>query len=930
MTFLSILDTLFIGPIKLIFETIFSFAFQLTGNIVLSIVCLSLVINVLVLPLYMSADRMQARAKQRAQELKPGITHIKKTFKGDERMMMLQTYYKQNHYSPLSALSGTVSLLLQIPFFIAAFQFLSNISVLNGASFGAITNLAEPDGLIVIGSLAINILPIIMTAINIVASLIHTKGSGVMDKVQLFGMALLFLVLLYGAPAGVVLYWTLNNVFSLVKTIFYKLKNPKKVLMYLLSIAGAVLLAVVVIFNLGSIYAKLATLAITIGLQIPLIVHFVKLALSKRIRKPKEPKVYEPKRKLFLTCCCLLAVITGLLIPATYIAASPQEFVFASYYVHPVWFVVSSACYAIGMFLIWFQIFYFLANDKFKVILEKIVCILSIVMLVNYFFFGLKLGNLDAGLQYDSGFSVSIIEYFVNVGVVLAVIALVYFLITKFKKCVISVMIVVIIAMGAMSAVNIGKITSSISSLDLSTLEVEEMPTFELSSTGQNVMVIILDRAMGLTVPYIFNERPELREKFAGFTYYNNIISHGANTNFATPSLLGGYEYTPVEMNKRNDISLAIKQNEANLLMPRVLTEQWEGCDEAYVFNPIYTNYQWTSDLTVFDEYDKITAKNVTNYFTDEDQEKYIVENNHRNFFFFSLMKTMPLFMQYVLYNDGGYHRMNTNDNQGSYSNQATQGLSLGYGLKNSFMKNYNYLTSVDDMMQVTDTNTNRYVSLYNSITHEPMLVDETTYTPNKKVDNTVYDAEHADRFTLGDSSISVTNVEQMKHYQTNVVSFVELGKLFDSMRERGIYDNTRIVIVSDHGYYDGHYSNDLYLNKYNLNVEGYFPLLMVKDFNSITFTTSSQFMTTADVPTIVFDGLVNNPTNPYTGNLITDTEKTAHRQFMVQSPLWNPSDHPGNTFAPTQWVSVEDNIWEKDNWQYHPSVVTLKEHKAP
>lgn len=55
-------------------------------------------------------------------------------------------------------------------------------------------------------------------------------------------MALFFLVFLYTSPSGLVFYWTLNNLFSLVKTIFYKLKHPGKVLAVLASIAGACLL----------------------------------------------------------------------------------------------------------------------------------------------------------------------------------------------------------------------------------------------------------------------------------------------------------------------------------------------------------------------------------------------------------------------------------------------------------------------------------------------------------------------------------------------------------------------------------------------------------------------------------------------------------------------------------------------------------------
>ncbi len=63
-----------------------------------------------------------------------------------------------------------------------------------------------------------------MTLINCIAGAVYTRGFAFKEKAQLYGMALLFLVLLYNSPAGLVLYWTLNNVFSLLKNIYYKIK----------------------------------------------------------------------------------------------------------------------------------------------------------------------------------------------------------------------------------------------------------------------------------------------------------------------------------------------------------------------------------------------------------------------------------------------------------------------------------------------------------------------------------------------------------------------------------------------------------------------------------------------------------------------------------------------------------------------------------
>jgi len=64
-------------------------------------------------------------------------------------------------------------------------------------------------------------MPILMTVINIASALIYTKNLARRDKIQLYAMAALFLVLLYDAASGLVLYWTCNNIFSLGKNIVY-------------------------------------------------------------------------------------------------------------------------------------------------------------------------------------------------------------------------------------------------------------------------------------------------------------------------------------------------------------------------------------------------------------------------------------------------------------------------------------------------------------------------------------------------------------------------------------------------------------------------------------------------------------------------------------------------------------------------------------
>ena len=235
----DVIYSIAVMPIEMLVEFIFAIMNRIFNNPGVAIIFVSITVQLLVLPMYKQADAMQEQERNKQKEMEPWIKHIKKTFKGDERFMMLQAYYKEVDYKPGSAIKGSFSLLLQIPFFMAAYNYLSNLAVLQGCQFLLINNLGKPDGLINIAGLSINVLPVLMTLFNIISGIIYTKGFPLKDKIQTYGLAAVFLVLLYDSPSGLVFYWMLNNLFSMLKNIFMKLvKRPRPVLNIISAVAG--------------------------------------------------------------------------------------------------------------------------------------------------------------------------------------------------------------------------------------------------------------------------------------------------------------------------------------------------------------------------------------------------------------------------------------------------------------------------------------------------------------------------------------------------------------------------------------------------------------------------------------------------------------------------------------------------------------------
>ena len=121
---------------------------------------------------------------------------------------------------------------------------------------------------------------------------------------------------------------------------------------------------------------------------------------------------------------------------------------------------------------------------------------------------------------------------------------------------------------------------------------------------------------------------------------------------------------------------------------------------------------------------------------------------------------------------------------------------------------------------------------------------------------------------------------------------------------ENGVYDNTRIILVSDHGQPLAH-ADEFMLE--DGNDRSFFnPLLMVKDFNSKEFTTSEVFMTNADVPTLAMKELIENPINPFTGKKMDSTEKTAHEQYILLSYDWDTNVNNGENISSGKVVLCE------------------------
>ena len=155
------------------------------------------------------------------------------------------------------------------------------------------------------------------------------------------------------------------------------------------------------------------------------------------------------------------------------------------------------------------------------------------------------------------------------------------------------------------------------------------------------------------------------------------------------------------------------------------------------------------------------------------------------------------------------------------------------------------------------------------------------------------------------------------------MAAFIQLGKWFDYLRENGVWDNTRIIIVADHGYPIGlenilmDQGDEVKPNEEYEDATGVNPVFMIKDFGSNEYSVSDTFMTNADVPSEAFKGIIDNPVNPFSGNPIDESGKEVDEIHCMLTE-WDIDKNHGNTFTDPIWFTLKNKyMFDENNWTF-------------
>lgn len=225
-------------------ETILKWIMEVINKVVhnwgVSIIIMTILIKLAMFPM----TRNQSMSTLKMQEIQPKVQAVQTKYKDNPQRMQqeMAKVYQEVGYNPMS---GCLPMLVQFLILWSMYNLFNNYFEFRGSSFIPhwIEDLSSGDSLYVFkfnipffGN-HLRILPFIYLASQLLFGKITNMGgtagaagpSQAQMKMMMYGMPILFFVLFYNAPSGLLLYWTVSNIFQMVQqVIINKAMKSKK------------------------------------------------------------------------------------------------------------------------------------------------------------------------------------------------------------------------------------------------------------------------------------------------------------------------------------------------------------------------------------------------------------------------------------------------------------------------------------------------------------------------------------------------------------------------------------------------------------------------------------------------------------------------------------------------------------------------------
>ena len=344
-------------------------------------------------------------------------------------------------------------------------------------------------------------------------------------------------------------------------------------------------------------------------------------------------------------------------------------------------------------------------------------------------------------------------------------------------------------------------------------------------SKENNIIVIMADTFEGTYMNEILNDHPEYKEKLKDFTYFDNCTGVSFFTFSSMPTLLTG-----VECKLGNNLSQNVEECFNNTNLYNILKENGYST-EIYVEDALIPDYNQIDNL----ENKIITADNST--------RQEITKNMYK----LTLYKYLPHFLKSKFEMDTGVFSELRSDEDVSYEDDT-------YYL-NDVSFNRNLVTN-----GVKNESANKCFKFYE-------------FTGMHTPYNTTPELEFNNSFEYK------RKTDKERRYNEGLASLNLLCNYIEGLKEAGVYENTNIIYLADHGYQNRFYTS----------------LLVKRANDSHDFVINSAPVTTLKdlVPTILN---MSNNSKDY-GKDFFDYQENEERTRQVLDYSYDTQGFEGNTY---------------------------------
>ena len=188
--------------------------YSFTGSYALAIVLLTICVKALLWPLQNKANNNMKKMSA----LQPEMKRLQDKYK-EEPVKFQQEMGKVWKKAGVNPLSGCWPMFIQIPIFIGFYNMLGKAVELRHHGFWWVKDLSQPDTVAHLAGIPINPLPLLMAVTMLLQMKLSPQSGDASQRKMMMFMPLIFIFMCYSFASALALYWTVQNLISIVQLI---------------------------------------------------------------------------------------------------------------------------------------------------------------------------------------------------------------------------------------------------------------------------------------------------------------------------------------------------------------------------------------------------------------------------------------------------------------------------------------------------------------------------------------------------------------------------------------------------------------------------------------------------------------------------------------------------------------------------------------